>query len=195
MRSRQDRDATHRNEDRVRDSQMEAGDAVFVKTTRGEPLSWEEAVVVQRVSDSTFVVKVGDRFRFVHIDHLRPRPSRTSGSKTSLHPAIAKAHPESTLGAGKQDFPSTPSGDAPLGDSMVSDATAGQLEGVRLDNATSTVQPASQPEAEHSAAEPSSLTTSTTASPEGAPLRRSNRTRRPPDRYQPSNYDRGKKRV
>ncbi|KAL1469703.1 hypothetical protein MTO96_024888 [Rhipicephalus appendiculatus] len=59
MRSRQDRDATHRNEDRGRDPQMEAGDAVFVKTTRGEPLSWEEAVLVQRVSDSTFVVKVG----------------------------------------------------------------------------------------------------------------------------------------
>ncbi|KAL1424348.1 hypothetical protein MTO96_020274 [Rhipicephalus appendiculatus] len=193
MRSRQDRDATHRNEDRGRDPQMEAGDAVFVKTTRGEPLSWEEAVLVQRVSDSTFVAKVGDQFRFVHIDHLRP--SWTSGSRTSLHPAIAKAHPESTPGARNQDFPSTPSGDAPPGDSMVSDATAGQLEGECLDDAASTEQPPSQPEAEHSAAEPSSLTISTTESPEGAPLRRSNRTRRPPDRYQPSNYHRGKKRV
>ncbi|KAL1471176.1 hypothetical protein MTO96_040059 [Rhipicephalus appendiculatus] len=91
MRSRRDRHATHRNEDRGRDPQMEAGDAVFVKTTRGEPLSWEEAVLVQRVSDSTFEVKVGDQFRFVHIDHLRP--SWTSSSKTSLHPAITKAHP------------------------------------------------------------------------------------------------------
>ncbi|KAH6945577.1 hypothetical protein HPB50_009096 [Hyalomma asiaticum] len=194
MRGRQDRDATHRNEGRGRDQQMKAGDAVFVKTTRGEPLSWEEAVLVQRVSDCTFVVKVGDHFRFVHIDHLRP--SWTSGSKTSLHPDTAKAHPEFTPAAGNQDFPSIPSGDAPPGDSMVSDATAGQREDVRLDDATSKEQPASQPEAEHSVAEPSSITTtSTTASPVGVPLRISNRTRRPPDRYQASNYDRGKKRV
>ncbi|KAH6923116.1 hypothetical protein HPB50_022786 [Hyalomma asiaticum] len=77
----------------------------------------------------------------------------------------------------------------------ISDATAGQREDVRLDDATSKEQPASQPGAEHSVAEPSSITTtSTTASPVGVPLRRSNRTRRPPERYQASNYDRGKKR-
>ncbi|KAH6933107.1 hypothetical protein HPB50_012151 [Hyalomma asiaticum] len=192
MRSRQCRDATHRNEGRGRDPQMEAGDAVFVKSARAEPLSWEEAVLVHRVSDSMFVVKVGEHSRFMHIKQLSP--SWTSVSNTSLHPDIAKAPPESTPGARNQDFPSSLSGDAPPGDFMVSDATAGQLEDVRLDDAASTEQPASQPEAEHSTAEPSSILNSTTASPEGAPLR-SNRTRRPPNRYQASDYDRGKKRV
>ncbi|KAH7933742.1 hypothetical protein HPB49_016696 [Dermacentor silvarum] len=37
-------DATYRNEGPGREPQMEAGDAVFVKTTRGETLKWEEAV-------------------------------------------------------------------------------------------------------------------------------------------------------
>nr|XP_050042510.1 uncharacterized protein K02A2.6-like [Dermacentor andersoni] len=195
MRSRQDRDTTHRNEGRGRDPQMEAGDTVLVKTTRGETLSWEEAVVVQRVSDSTFVVKVGDHFRFVHIDHLRP--SWITGSKTSFHPDVAKeAHPESTPSTRIQrDFLPTPSEENTPADSLIGGPTADQLEDVRLDDSTSTKEPASQPEARHSAAQPASITPSTMASPEEVHLRRSNRTRRPPDRYQASNFERGKKRV
>lgn len=194
MRSRQNRDATHRNEGRGRDLQMEVGDPVFVKTTRGETLSWEEAVLAQRVSDSTFVVKVGDHFRFVHIDHLRPR--WTSGPKTSIHPDVAQEAEPALSASSQQDFTTNLPERETSGESMVSGPTAEQLDDVRLGDATSREQLASQPEAEHSAAQPSNITTATAmASPEEAPLRRSNRTRRPPDRYQASNYEREKKRV
>lgn len=194
MRSRQNRDATHRNEGRGRDLQMEVGDPVFVKTMRGEILSWEEAVLAQRVSDSTFVVKVGDHFRFVHIDHLRPR--WTSGPKTSIHPDVAQEAEPALSASSQQDFTTNLPERETSGESMVSGPTAEQLDDVRLGDATSRKQLASQPEAEHSAAQPSNITTATAmASPEEAPLRRSNRTRRPPDRYQASNYEREKKRV
>ncbi|XP_040071394.1 uncharacterized protein K02A2.6-like [Ixodes scapularis] len=49
------------------------GDRVFVKTVRGECVSWGEGIVCQVVSAATYVVKVLNQLCFTHADHLRPR--------------------------------------------------------------------------------------------------------------------------
>ncbi|KAH6920101.1 hypothetical protein HPB50_028917 [Hyalomma asiaticum] len=52
-------------------------ETVYVKTTRGEPVSWQEDTVEQVFSPVTYMIRVQGKLQFTHVDHLRPR-------KTSL---------------------------------------------------------------------------------------------------------------
>lgn len=70
------------------------GDRVYVKTVRGEHVSWQEAVVTQVVSAVTYVVKVHNQFRFVHADHLRSQHADTARACDMERPEIRIRPPE-----------------------------------------------------------------------------------------------------
>ncbi|KAL1479022.1 hypothetical protein MTO96_052210 [Rhipicephalus appendiculatus] len=71
MRDKQERVKEHCDQRRGAECVFRVGDGVYVKAVRGELVSWQEAVVTRVVSAVTYVVKVLNRFRFVHADHSR----------------------------------------------------------------------------------------------------------------------------
>ncbi|XP_054287546.1 uncharacterized protein K02A2.6-like [Macrosteles quadrilineatus] len=46
-------------------------DKVYVKTVRNEKINWQPGVITKVISPVTYLVKVDNRSRFVHADHLR----------------------------------------------------------------------------------------------------------------------------
>ncbi|XP_042147449.1 uncharacterized protein K02A2.6-like [Ixodes scapularis] len=73
MQRKQEHVKEQRDVSRGAERVFNVGDRVFVKTVRGECVSWEEGIVCQVVSAATYVVKVLNQLRFTHADHLRPR--------------------------------------------------------------------------------------------------------------------------
>lgn len=71
MKSRQERVTSNRHASRRSDLPLHVGDAVYVMTTGGEFLAWEQAVEAEQVGDSRFLVKVKIQLRFVSIDLRR----------------------------------------------------------------------------------------------------------------------------
>lgn len=59
------------NKRRGTDRTFSVGDAVMVKSVRGESVKWFRGKVIKVVSNVTFLVRVQQRIRFVHADHLR----------------------------------------------------------------------------------------------------------------------------
>ncbi|XP_064475582.1 uncharacterized protein K02A2.6-like [Ornithodoros turicata] len=172
MRTKQEQNAARRNEHRGRATQFTVGEIVYVKTTRGEPLAWEEATVVQQVSEATFLVKVNNQLRYVHSDHLKPRWARASPT-SFRHDRGTSAMDEAP--SGSQNLPTTPL----YGDRTSSDTSSDTQAPVEGDGATplAPTEPAVQPGA--------NVTSDVdVTNPHSEPLRRSSRRRQPPERFQ-----------
>ncbi|XP_037567786.1 uncharacterized protein LOC119448628 [Dermacentor silvarum] len=165
--------------DRRRGSErlFDVGDQVFVKTVRGECASWEEGVVHQVVSAVTYVVKVREQLRFTHADHLR---SRHADPAARLEPMSRLENPvtqHSDMAA--ESTSSVPANAAPT--HPVQQAKR-HIPPLNIDcptpsTASTPLTSTSQPEA-LSAAPPA----------ERQPLRRSTRTRNPPDRFKHEDF-------
>lgn len=50
---------------------FQVDDKVFVKTVRQEKINWHPGTVIKVLGQVTYLVKVENRLRFVHADHLR----------------------------------------------------------------------------------------------------------------------------
>lgn len=165
--------------DRRRGSErlFDVGDQVFVKTVRGECASWEEGVVHQVVSAVTYVVKVREQLRFTHADHLR---SRHADPAARLEPMSRLENPvtqHSDMAA--ESTSSVPANAAPT--HPVQQAKR-HIPPLNIDCPTPST--ASTPLT--STSQPEALLAAPPA--ERQPLRRSTRTRNPPDRFKHEDF-------
>lgn len=152
---------------------------------------------MQQVSDSTFLVKVKDQLRFVHIDHLRP--SWTSGPYAPFRLDISEVphqcQGERSSNTNLQDSLPLPRNQDKRTPSTTDDVSGADptekssLEEVTAESTISTPSP--EPNTQHSSIHPDAVLTSS----EAAPLRRSTRARRPPERYEAPNFASAKKSV
>ncbi|XP_064475774.1 uncharacterized protein LOC135389671 [Ornithodoros turicata] len=168
MRTKQEQNVARRNEHRGRATQFTVGEIVYVKTTRGEPLAWEEATVVQQVSEATFLVKVNNQLRYVHRDYLKPRWARVSPT-SFRHDRGSSAMDEAP--SGSQNLPTTPW----YGDRTSSATSSDTQAPVEGDAATPLVPTETRQE---SAVQPGANVTSDVdvTNPHSDPLRRSSRS-------------------
>lgn len=152
---------------------------------------------MQQVSDSTFLVKVKDQLRFVHIDHVRP--SWTSGPHAPFRLDISEVphqcQGERSSNTNLQDSLPLPRNQDKRTPSATDDVSgADPTEKSSLEEVTpeSTIPtPSPEPNTQHSSIHPDAVLTSS----EAAPLRRSTRARRPPERYEAPNFASAKKSV
>lgn len=206
MADRQQRSADQLNQQRGPAEFFCVNEKVYVKTTRGEVESWQEGIVEQVVSPATYLVRVKDNVRFTHADHLRkrwcmaPRPSFTSGQHVT---AIPDSRPDDQRNPWKNSQ-STEASSAveELHDRALSSAqepqllnegspySYGQAEGNGRSSPATSSHGVADFDGTRTAPGNAGEATSTAARVQGeAPaLRRSNRTRRPPDKYQADDF-------
>ncbi|XP_049527389.1 uncharacterized protein LOC119458790 [Dermacentor silvarum] len=149
------------------------GDAVWVKTVRGESVSWDDGVVTQVVSPVTYLVKVSQAVRFTHVDHIRARYASSGSSsfppvQTAPTASEDTAHPSAPMSSGPVAVP-------PLGVSGAKESANQQL-------------PVPESPTPGTAAPGSSNQPDPAPTAELPLLRRSARVRHPPNRYQPSDF-------
>lgn len=181
MQRKQEHVKEQRDVSRGAERVFNVGDRVFVKTVRGECVSWEEGIVCQVVSAATYVVKVLNQLRFTHADHLRPRhaepiarPGRTTvDDDPSIPPPTSfPAQVPSAPPSAKAPTLAAPPPDA-AGTTPTPDATA----------PAPPADPAREGPATPTAATPVPSTTA-----EKQPLRRTSRACKPPDRFKPEDF-------
>lgn len=63
------------NVHRGKDRSFSIHQKVYVKTVRNENVNWQPGIITKVISPVTYLVKVNQRTRFVHADHLRPDQS------------------------------------------------------------------------------------------------------------------------
>ncbi|KAL1483369.1 hypothetical protein MTO96_033247 [Rhipicephalus appendiculatus] len=159
------------------------GDAVWVKTVRGETVSWDDGVVTQVVSPVTYLVKVSQAVRFTIADHIRARyASPDFSSCTQLQPAFQPSQ-DSTLP--RVPRPCGPVIGSPLGVPRATEsataslpATASHTAGTAASGSPATASPS--PDQPGAVGAPSAAELPT--------LRRSERVRHAPNRYQSSDF-------
>lgn len=100
MAKRLRRDTEQRNDQRGPGESFSVGDGVYVKTTRGEPVSWQEGTVEQVVSPVTYMVRIQDRLQFTHVDHLRPRRNSVWTEATNNATSLTCQDTNSGIGLG-----------------------------------------------------------------------------------------------
>lgn len=83
MREKQVTVKEQRDLSRAADRFFAVDDLVFVKTVRGEEVSWNDGVV-QNVSPVTYLVRVDDQVRFTHADHIRARCDGISNPESAV---------------------------------------------------------------------------------------------------------------
>lgn len=71
MKVKQEKSVDSANQRRGKSRMFRENDKVFVKTVRGEKISWEPGRIIKIVSPVTYIVSVSGRKRFTHCDHLR----------------------------------------------------------------------------------------------------------------------------
>lgn len=150
------------------------GDWVYVKTVRHEKVSWTEGRVVRLVSPVTYLVETQNTVRHVHVDHLRSRSFRHAGcdigAEASRPPGTEDLvrHQEAAQTAPQQAHHEADTALPPLPDDATTpDPPPPDGQELQL--------PAADNEHPQTQAEESSVSPPT--------LRRSQRARKPPDRY------------
>ncbi|CAN7946157.1 unnamed protein product [Ixodes hexagonus] len=191
MRTKQEHETALRNGRRGRVESFIAGEKVLVKTTRGEEVSWEEGLVTQVVSPTTYLVNVNNRTRFIHMDHLRASWASSTGS---VFPEIPAPTPSATTEAVPEG---SRAGQLPRG-LPAPRFHAAELPSQGPGSVPNPEQPLEVPEPDDrqhtphnaSVSEPPAAAQqdqgdgSASASPTASTLRRGSRTRKAPDRYQ-----------
>lgn len=150
-------------------------DAVWVKTVRGETVSSDDDVVTQVVSPVTYLVKVSQVLRFTHADHIKARyatPYSASGTPVQPVQTSQDATPPMV------PRPCGPAIGLPLGYPRTTKSATVPL--------LATTSPTAGTAASGSSDHPGAPGVPSAA--ERATLRRSERVRRDPDKYQPSNF-------
>lgn len=105
MAERQRLDTEQRNDRRGCAESFSVGDAVYVKTTRGEPVSWLEGTVEQVVSPVTYMIRVQGRLQFTHVDHLRTRKTSVWTEATNHTTALTGQEKDGANGLGGSEDP------------------------------------------------------------------------------------------
>lgn len=59
-------------------------DKVYVKTVRNEKINWQSGIITKIISPVTYLVKVDNRTRFVHVDHLRKNQSNSENQEDDI---------------------------------------------------------------------------------------------------------------
>ena len=70
MNAQQVKQKLHHDRSRVKMRDFAASDSVSVRNMQGTYAKWLPGTVIRRLGPLTYLVKVGHRLRFVHIDHL-----------------------------------------------------------------------------------------------------------------------------
>ncbi|KAL1486430.1 hypothetical protein MTO96_031393 [Rhipicephalus appendiculatus] len=182
MLQRQRKEAERRNYRRGSAEYFSVGDKVFVKTVRGEVESWQEGIVEQVVSPATYLVKIGDYVRFTHVDHLRKRWT-CAAIYHHPQPQGTEACEDITVREPSHSEPSSEGNNVISGSGL----NEGTSRGVFRDEHD--VQGHDDVDEDEDVPDPrttkATVSTSVNDPCTAPPLRRSNRTRRPPDRFQP----------
>ena len=129
------------------------GDRVFVRTVRGETVKWWQGTIKSVKSPMTYLVLVNGQVRFVHVDHLR-RSFQECRSEMPFEARVSLPH------------------DADVCDASVP-CEPPMVQAGHADTQSSDVASNTSPHPAYSGS-PTDV---------GVALRRSTRTRRPPDRF------------
>ena len=70
MNEQQAKQKLHHDRSRVKMRDFAASDSVSVRNMQGTYAKWIPGTVIRRLGPLTYLVKVGHRLRFVHVDHL-----------------------------------------------------------------------------------------------------------------------------
>ncbi|XP_049273703.1 uncharacterized protein K02A2.6-like [Rhipicephalus sanguineus] len=151
------------------------GESVLVQGLRPGDPKWLIGVIERRCSAVTYLVRVGSENRFTHVDNLRPRYFESVEEGPSERPCFV---PSSIPDPGSEAPPTSPR-PLPVREPPRSATAPPEPPG---DSA-----PSEQPNASpHQGSAPAASPLRIPASPLGAQtLRRSARTRKPPDWYRP----------
>lgn len=176
MREQQQRTKVQKDMSRGVPRCFAVGDAVWVKTVRGETVSWEDGIVTQVISPVTYLVKVSQAVRFTHSDHIRAR----HGSQDSS--SYPQAQPAPTASVDTTP-PTVPMACGPVAGSPLVNPHA-------IDSATSLLPATASPTAGAAASGSPDQPSADDAPPavELPTLRRSARVRHAPNRYQSSDF-------
>ncbi|KAL1469667.1 hypothetical protein MTO96_024895 [Rhipicephalus appendiculatus] len=181
MLQRQREKAERRNYRRGSTEYFSVGEKMFVKTVRGEVESWQKGLVEQVVSPPTYLVKIGNSVRFTHLDHLRKRWTS----------AAIYRHPQSQGTEACDNITvREPSHSEPSSERNNVISRSGLNEGASRGVFRDEHHVQGHDEVDEDEDVPDPRTTKATASTSvnalctAPPLRRSDRTRRPPDRFQ-----------
>ncbi|KAL1443101.1 hypothetical protein MTO96_030451 [Rhipicephalus appendiculatus] len=98
-------DTERRNDHRGPAEFFSVGDGVYVKTTRGERVSWQEGTVEQVVSPVTYMIRVQGRLQFTHVDHLRQRKTSVWTEATSNAACATGSENDGGIGPGGSEVP------------------------------------------------------------------------------------------
>lgn len=176
MQSRQEGLKQQHDQRRSTFRSFKEGDWVYVKTVRQEKVSWTEGRIVRLVSPVTYLVETQNTVRYVHVDHLRSRSSfQYAGLDTG---AEAPRRPDTDdLERHQETLPSPPQ-------EAQHDADA-SVPPLRDDAPTPTPPPQDGQELQLPAAHNAHPEAQAEAPSDSPPttLRRSQRARKPPDRY------------
>ncbi|XP_037577044.1 uncharacterized protein LOC119459305 [Dermacentor silvarum] len=183
MRDKQERVKEKCDKRRGAERVFRVGDRVYVKTVRGEHVSWQEAVVTQVVSAVTYVVKVHNQFRFVHADHLRPSHADTSTRAYDVE------RPEQRIGPA-EPAPSTPPvpSDTDHETAALSQPVPRPSESEPNDHAAVEPPTALEAPAHPEVTSPPTTVPSSPKSTDNQAPRRSTRVRKPPDRFEHEDF-------
>lgn len=160
-----------RDKDRGCERAFAVGERVFVKCVRSEDTSWDDGTVVQVVSPVTYLVRVTGQVRFVHADHLRPSFARPAS--LSQQASLPSEQPRESPGSA-----------GPTVETTCPEETS----------SAGTNAPASPPSPAADSTVPldasgDSRESSLPANDDAVvPPRRSQRMRRPPDWFRPSDF-------
>lgn len=176
------------------------GDKVYVKTVRGEKVSWTEGLVVEVISPVAYSVNTGGKVHFVHVDHLRVASFSQPADMPASPPTLARQSP---YPANAATLPSVVPPQVPMAGSSATEVREAPVP----DRAMQGDHPAMEGGGylqRNPGEEPIVQTTAST--PEGSPrpallqptpsedsssLRRSSRRRQQPDRYQSEDFRNG----
>ena len=70
MNAQQAKQKLHHDRSRVKMRDFAASDSVSVRNMQGTYAKWIPGTVIRRLGPLTYLVRVGHRLRFVHIDHM-----------------------------------------------------------------------------------------------------------------------------
>lgn len=168
------------------------GDKVYVKTVRGEKVSWTEGLVVEVISPVTYLVNTGGKVHFVHVDHMRvasySQPADVPTPRQSPYPVNAETLPSGV----PRQVPMAVSAStevcrAPVSDgTMQGDHPAIESGGHRQRNPGE--EPTVQPPVPTPEGSPRPALLHPTPSGDPTALRRSSRRRQQTDRYQSEDF-------
>lgn len=84
---------------------FQVGDKVFVKTVRQEKINWHPGTVIKVLGQVTYLVKVENRVRFVHADHLCINTAQQEEDENVLLQFLRERYQTSPQGSKSPEHP------------------------------------------------------------------------------------------